>query len=129
MGYDKDALIKYRKERSAESIQEAKLAIENDMLFNAENRIYYSIYYIVSALAIKNNFSTSKHSQLLGWFNMNFVKKKVVSTELGKIYYSAFEKRQKGDYEDLKYFTREEVNNDFLKMLEFVEFIEKLISE
>jgi len=35
------------------------------MLFNAENRIYYAIYYIVSALAIKNDYSTSKHSQLL----------------------------------------------------------------
>jgi len=84
MGYDKDALIKYRKERSAESIQEAKLAIENEMLFNAENRIYYSIYYIVSALGIKNNFSTSKHSQLLGLFNINFFKTKIVSIELGK---------------------------------------------
>jgi uncharacterized protein (UPF0332 family) len=127
MEYEKDVLVKYRIERARESIDEAKIAIDSNKLFNAENRIYYSIYYIVSALSIKNNFTTSKHSQLLGWFNKNFIKTKVINPELGKTYYTAFEKRQKGDYEDLKYFTVEEVNNDFLKMLEFVDIIEKLI--
>ena len=40
----------------------------------ALNRIYYGIFYIVSALAIKNRFSTANHSQLIGWFNTNYVK-------------------------------------------------------
>lgn len=59
MDNDKEAIIKYRLERSKMTINEAKIAIENNQLFLAENRIYYSIFYIVSALAIKNNFSTS----------------------------------------------------------------------
>lgn len=127
MVYDKDTLIKYRTERAKESIEEARIAIESEKYFNAENRIYYSIYYIVSALALKNNFSTSKHSQLLGWFNQFYIKTKILSPELGKIYYNAFEKGQKGDYEDLKYFTNEEVKEDFKKMLDFVESIENVI--
>ena len=129
MEYDKDVLIKYRMERSMESIEEARISIDNNKMFNAENRIYYAIYYIVSAPAIKNDFSTSKHSQLLGWYNLNFVKTNIISSELGKVYYGAFEKRQRGDYEDLKYFTLDEVSEDFKKMQNFVIEIEKLIIE
>jgi len=43
MGYDKDQLAKHRLARAYESIEDAKLAIENNRLFNAENRIYYTI--------------------------------------------------------------------------------------
>jgi len=69
MDFDKDELIKYRIERAKETIQEAELSLKNKSLHLAQNRIYYSIFYIISALALKNNFSTSKHVQLLGWFN------------------------------------------------------------
>ena len=63
----------------------------------------------------------------MGWFNKNYVKTKKVSIEIGKIYFDAFEKRQKGDYEDLKFFTMEEVETDFQSMLTFIAEIEKLI--
>lgn len=44
------------------------------MLSTALNRLYYAIFYAVAALAQKFNFITSKHSQLLGWFNREFIK-------------------------------------------------------
>jgi len=70
----KDDLIRYRINKSEGTIEEAELAIENNKLSLAENRIYYSIFYIVSALALKYDFSTSKHSTLMGWFNQGMVK-------------------------------------------------------
>jgi len=127
MDNDKEAIIKYRLERSKMTINEAKIAIENNQLFLAENRIYYSIFYIVSALAIKNNFSTSKHTQLIGWFNKNFVSTDKVSKEIGEIYKTAFENRQEGDYEDFTTFELEDVKRDFFNMLRFIEEIEKLL--
>ena len=39
----------------------------------AVNRIYYGLYYAVTALAIKHRFETSKHLQLIGWFNKEFI--------------------------------------------------------
>ncbi len=48
----KDELIKYRIQRSEKTLNEAKLAIDNNALSLAENIIYYAIFYIVSALAI-----------------------------------------------------------------------------
>ena len=71
MAYDKAELIQHRLARSKESAEDAKLALENDRLNNAENRIYYAIFYSVSALAIMSDYTTSKHFQLMGWFNKN----------------------------------------------------------
>jgi uncharacterized protein len=121
-------LIAYRISRSKETTKEAKLALDNDFLFNAGNRIYYAIFYIVSALAILKGFSTSKHSQLLGWFIKNFVKEEIVSKEFGEIYQQAFKFRQKSDYEDLIQLNREDVERHYNNMLLFVNEIEKLIN-
>ncbi|MHB8581552.1 MAG: HEPN domain-containing protein [Ignavibacteriaceae bacterium] len=98
-------------------------------LSHAENRIYYSIFYIVSALAMQYNFSTSKHMELLGWFNKNFVFTGKVSIEMKNIYKDAFENRQESDYEDYKTFEIDEVKTHFDRMIEFVKTIEHLIKE
>ena len=74
MPVDKSILIKHRMDRANETLSEAKMAIENESYLLAANRVYYSAFYAVSALAIKNDFATSKHNQLLGWFNQNFIK-------------------------------------------------------
>lgn len=127
MKYDKESLIRYRLNRCEETINDARIAIEMGRLHNAENRNYYAIFYAVSALAIQNDFSTSKHSMLMGWFNKNFVKTKIVSPQLGRIYKKAFEKRQEGDYDDFIDFQEDEVKDDFEEMIFFCEEIRKLL--
>ncbi|MGA2297615.1 MAG: HEPN domain-containing protein, partial [FCB group bacterium] len=69
---DKLILINHRINKSHLTIDDAKFSLENNKTSIALNRIYYSIFYIVSALALIYDFSTSKHKQLLGWFNKNF---------------------------------------------------------
>jgi len=130
MEHYKEDLIKYRIERAKETARGAKSAIENGFLFDAENRIYYAIFYIVSALAIKHDFSTSKHKQLMGWFNYNFIRTGIISSDYNEIYKTAFSFRQKGDYDDFVKFNRDEVHSHYHKnMLSFVSEIEKLINE
>ena len=129
MQLDKEALINYRFERSLETITEAEQAIQNNHLHLAANRIYYSIFYAVSAFSIKNNFSTSKHSTLLSWFNQEFVKKNVASQELGNIYNKAFQNRMKGDYDDLIVFSKESIVENFNQMKLFVKEIKELVEK
>jgi len=71
---DKLSLIKYRIERAYKSLNDAEYLILRDKLNTSVNRIYYSIFYILSALALKHSFITSKHQQLIGWFNRNLIK-------------------------------------------------------
>ncbi|MBM2816330.1 MAG: hypothetical protein HW421_3092 [Ignavibacteria bacterium] len=126
---DKETLIKYRVSRAKETIKEAQVAIDNRLLFNAENRIYYAIFYIVSALSIKFDFSTSKHKQLMGWFNKNIVHSGKVPVRLNEIYKNALKYRQKGDYEDYVQFEINDVEKHYKDMLYFVSEIEKLIEK
>jgi len=128
MEFDKDELIKYRVKRAKETAEDARIALENDRLHNAENRIYYAIFYIISALALQNDFSTSKHSQLLSWFNRNYVKTGKVNKEIGKIYKKQFENRLEGDYDDFVELNKEDVEVDYKNMLDFISEIEKLFT-
>jgi uncharacterized protein (UPF0332 family) len=125
----KEDLIKYRIQRAEQTLKEAKWAMDKKTLPLAENRIYYSIFYIVSALALKSGFSTSKHSTLRGWFNQMFLKTKAIELEFGKTYSTAFEKRQKADYDDFVTFTLEEVSNDLENAKKFVKEVKKIIKE
>jgi len=93
-------LIDYRMERAKESAAAAKLLYENNMLASAMNRIYYSLFYAVQALLVLNNVSFSKHGQVKGYFNKEFIKTGLLPIELGKFYNNTFEFRQKFDYVD-----------------------------
>ena len=127
MEYNIEDYINYRITRSKETAATAKTLLDEGRLYDALNRIYYSIFYMVSALASKNNFSTSKHSQLQGWFNHNLIKTGIIPNEYSVIYNKAYKYRQQGDYGDFVYFTQEEVAEIYTKMLQFTDFIEKFI--
>jgi uncharacterized protein (UPF0332 family) len=127
--HDKQALINYRIYKAKETVYDAKLALDNDRFANALNRIYYSIFYIVSALAVKHDFSTSKHKQLMGWFNFNFVKDGIVNVDLWDTYKNCFENRQESNYDDFVEFEKSDVKRYYEEMMVFVSEIEKIINE
>lgn len=75
-------LIIHNTEKAYSSQREVEFLIENKYYSLALNRIYYGMFYIISAIAIKNNFSISNHSQLMRWFNKNYVKENKVDEKL-----------------------------------------------
>jgi uncharacterized protein (UPF0332 family) len=113
MAYEKKDIITYRINKAKSCYIEIDTCLEKNLLHLAENRIYYSLFYSVSALALHKGFSTSKHKQLQGWFNKEFIKTKIFPVEFAKYYAVAFERRQKGDYDDFVTFTKYEVENDY----------------
>jgi len=98
---DRDSLIKYRLSQASNTIDLARFLILSDKLTVAVNRIYYGMYYALSALALKHKYETSKHAQLIGWFNKEFVSTKLVDVKFGKILRNAYQNRTKGDYDAL----------------------------
>lgn len=85
------------------------------------------MFYAVSALALKNNFPTSNHGQLIGWFNGEFVKGRVVDTRYGKILNRTFEMRSKADYDDFAEYEIDEVLKLFEEMKDFISEIHGII--
>lgn len=126
---DKDrlALIKYRLEQALDTIEVVDFLINSDKLTVAVNRIYYGLFYSVNALAINNGFETSKHAQLIGWFNKEFVATKKTDVKFGKILRNAFQNRTKGDYDAFISFEKDEVSQMHMEMIEFINEIKRLI--
>ncbi len=117
---DRDALIAYRFEQAKETIDLSRFLIDSDKLIVAVNRIYYGLYYAVTALALKNHFETSKHTQLIGWFNKAFVSTGQIDKKFGKILRNAFQNRTKGDYDAFIKFDKEVVEEMHREMIEFI---------
>lgn len=124
---NKTAIINHRIFRSKETIADARFSIDNDRLGMALNRIYYSIFYIISALAFKNDFAISKHRQLMNWFNFNFVKKDIITENLWDIYKDAYDRMLESDYQDFVELEKPFIEKEFSEMLIFVDEIEKII--
>ena len=94
------ALVDYRMQKSRESLAAAKVMAKENMLGFAMNRIYYSMFYAVQALLVKQAVSFSKHGQVKGYFNKVFIKAGLLPIDMGRFYNKAFEYRQKFDYVD-----------------------------
>ena len=121
------ALIEYRSEQAQSAIKEAEILIDNRMFRASVNRIYYGMFYMVLALALKHEFETSKHGQLIGWFNKNFIKDGLISTKYGRMLKDAFDYRQKGDYATFTEFLIDEVIEMHKNMKDFITEREKLL--
>lgn len=50
---DRDSLVKYRLNQALETIELVKFLVVSDKLIIAVNRIYYGMYYALTALALK----------------------------------------------------------------------------
>lgn len=120
-------LIQHKLEKANETIADVKFLIEHDKLTIAVNRSYYGMFYVLSALALKHRFTTTKHKQLIGWFNKTFVKTNRVDRKFGEIIHNAFDQRSKSDYDDFVTFSKDEVDQLFEEMKAFIHAIEKLI--
>ncbi len=95
----KEEYIKYRIEKSERAYLDAKLLASEKSWNACINRLYYSCYYIVSALVLQNDIETQTHSGLKTQFNLHYTKTKKISIEMGKLYSDLIDSRQKGDYE------------------------------
>ncbi len=126
---DRENLILYRLEQAEETIQDVKLLIENDRLRSAVSRIYYGMFYSLLALGLAFEFETSKHAQLIGWFNKKFIHGGLIDLKYGKIINKAFNRRTKGDYDTYIEFEKEIVLEMFDEMKEFILSIKSHLDE
>ena len=125
---ERETLIKYRIEEAHEAIGDAELSINNNKLKMAINRIYYGMFYILSALALKHKHKTSKHQGLIAWFNKNFIKENKIDKRYGTIIRDAFNSRSDGDYGFFTTFEKADVDKMFEDMKDFISTIERYLN-
>lgn len=125
---ERKELIGYRLEEAKETVIDVQLLIDNNRLRAAVNRIYYGMFYSLLALGLAYQFETSKHQQLLGWFNKNFIHEGLIDSRFGKMTNKASNRRTQGDYESYIEFDREIILEMFEEMKEFITEITRFLS-
>ena len=112
--------------KSKEAFEDAEFNFQHGRFSVTLNRIYYSMFYSVLALAYKDGFVTSKHLQLKGWFNRKYIfEEKVFDEKMLKIYQKAYNDRQESDYEIIM--SNEVEKEDLEKSLQHAKYFNEAI--
>ena len=126
---DKSELIHYRIQQAKETLAEIEILLQNRLNRIAVNRIYYGMFYMLLALALKHDFKTSKHQQLIGWFNRDFIKTGEIDVSFGKIINDAYENRSDSDYGVFISFSEEDIVTMREDLSLFIKELEKHIMD
>jgi uncharacterized protein len=125
----KNDYIKYRLDRSLETLNDAKVLIKSKSWNSCINRLYYASYYAVSALLLRQNLKTKTHRTVKSQFSLHFIKTGIVSKEFGQLFSDLADWRNKGDYGDLFNFDEQTVAPLIGPVEDFIRVIGKLILE
>jgi uncharacterized protein (UPF0332 family) len=123
----RNQLIAHRVAQAKSTALEAEFLLNNEMLRGSMNRIYYSMFYMLQALSLKYQFESSKHTQLLGWFNKTFIHTGKIDVKFSKIITKAYNLRTKGDYATVYNLDKQELLQLFGEMTELISEIERFL--
>ncbi len=108
-------LSKYRLDTANADLKAARLLFDATEYRSSVNRSYYAIFHALRAVLVLDGFDSSKHSGIISYFNLNYVKTDVFSREVSKMISSAYRLREKADYQDFYIVTIEEADEQIRK--------------
>lgn len=110
-----------------ESLESAKLRLDENFFRGSVSDSYYAAFYITKAALLNNDIITKTHSGTQRKFGENFVKTGMVDKSYGQWLSKALEERTEADYDALVEFTHEEAKEAYEKTVEFVSEVKKLV--
>ena len=127
MKISKDDYINYRIAKSNEIYEDALLLAKNSRWNSCINRLYYSSYYLSSALLYKNEIKAETHNGIKTQIFFHFVKTQKLDRKLAKLYSHLFDWRQETDYADFVEFDKETVIPLLDEVKKLNDILQKLI--
>jgi len=101
-------------DRADESLQAARILLEEGFSDSAASRAYYAVFYAASSLLLNEGLEYGRHSGVIAAVHHRFVKTGRLDTEFGKDLNWLFELRNIGDYGATRHVPRD----DAVKALE-----------
>jgi uncharacterized protein (UPF0332 family) len=119
-----------RLQQAEESLDEAQFLFKGGKSFRSViNRLYYAMFYAILALLIFEPFGSSKHSAVLSYFNLHFIKNGRIPKELGRAVNKAFDLRQRGDYKEIVTIAPEQVEPLLGQTKEFIDSVRRFLMD
>lgn len=112
-------LSSYRMSQAEETLQSAKLCLDNHFFKDAVNRSYYAAFYGVKAVLALENVDFKRHKDVVAYFNQHFVASCLFENAVGKRLARLQKKRESSDYDDFFLVSQ----NEAVEQVESAEFI------
>lgn len=126
---ERNAIVAYRTEKARMALDEIKKVMPLEVWSIIANRMYYALFYAVSALLTKDSHPVNTHKGALSLVNQYYVKTDILTKEEGHLFGQVFAFRQGSDYDDFIDATKEDVEQLFPKVEVLVEKIIALTNE
>ena len=114
-------------EKSHEALASARAEETSQRYVFAVNRAYYACFYAASAVLLLQGEKFVKHSGVRAALHKKLVKTGRLELQWGRFYDRIFENRQRGDYQELVVFDREQVAGIIENAAGFVARMQQLI--
>ncbi|MBF8251016.1 MAG: HEPN protein [Deltaproteobacteria bacterium] len=120
-------LALFRIEKAKERLRSAEMLLEAGNLADSLGRSYYAIFTAARSLLALKGLDSKKHSGVIAFFNMHFVKSGLLPKETYPIIAGAKADRERADYEDYVEFSRDEADGQLKNAKEFVQKVEQVL--
>lgn len=117
-------LSKYRYQRSRENLRDAWILLDAQSYKSSVNRSYYAIFHCLRAVTALESFDSSKHSGIIAFFNMHYVKTGVFDKAVSKMLDKAYRWREKADYKDYEEVTENTAKEQIMNAEKIMTLIE-----
>jgi len=120
-------LAKYWMEKAHKSLEAAKHEFDHKNIDFCINRLYYAVFYAVSALLIIKGQSYKKHSAVRVALHRDFVKTGLIPVKYGKLYDALLRDREEADYVAFVNFNQEVIKEELEQTEGFIDLFEELL--
>ena len=120
-------LAKHRLECAKQDYLAAKDLLVSGHYKAANNRAYYSIFHSIRSILALEGIDFKKHTGVISYFNLNYIKSGVFDKKLYKIVNEASLIRNESDYSDFYIATKEEAEVQISNANIFYEEIYKYV--
>ncbi len=116
-------LIRLWLEKADEALASAELELNAGHTNFAVNRLYYSCFYAVTALLLRDGKQYARHSAVKSEFGRTYIKPGRLDVKWNKFYQKLFDDRQEGDYIPTTTFEASDVSTSLQQAREFIDLI------
>jgi|LakMenE18May11ns_1017448.scaffolds.fasta_scaffold9849067_2 uncharacterized protein (UPF0332 family) len=120
-------MVDFYFKRGEIAIQEAELLAQNGYFLGSISRMYYGLFYFVSAFLYAKGLRPKSHKGTLKLFNNETLSNPGLTLNDSKHFHSLFNWRQESDYGDFVTFEKEEMEALLLKTKALISLIRGLI--
>lgn len=113
-------LADYWLEKAGESLASAQDEYKSGRYSICVNRLYYAVFYSVSAALAVAGKKYGKHSAVRAAFNLEYIKAGAVPEKYADLYNGLFDDRNEGDYKPFVSFNSVDVSGRLSQVEEFI---------